>query len=184
MEITDTLEHEDFGYLTAQEFARARWAYDYAVKFLPWLRVAGYVSFEAEDVRVDSSGGSPIGIPGTKLAYIEISRILVELNVWASVEVAAQDEHGADMLRLLGREMGTAVHRWPMEERPHKIVDMRCGGCGLLTLMYRPPRWEGDEVKADCSQRCGFELVGDELALSVAILEQEEIERQKAAKTA
>lgn len=49
----------------------------------------------------------------------------------------------------------------------------------MMTLIYRPPRWEGDDIKADCSDRCGFELIGDELALSVALLEKEEKERQK-----
>lgn len=174
------LAAEGVGYLDMRDYNKARWAFEYSRKFLPWLRIAGYVSFTDVDVRVDSSSDGHIGIPATKLAYLEITRLMQELNQWREVEDAAGDDWGAELLKDLGREMSTAVHRWPMEEKPHKITDMRCGGCGMLTLMYRPPRWEEDEIKADCSQRCGFELVGDDLMKSVKLLEMEEIERRKA----
>lgn len=174
----ERLTHEDVGYLEYRDFARARWAYDYSMKFMPWLREAGYVNFAEENERIQSSSESPLGIPATKLAYLELTGIIGELNRWEELEDAANDKIGASLLIDLGREMSSAVHRWPMEERPHRIIDMRCGGCGMLTLMYRPPRWEGDDVKADCSSMCGFELVGQELADSVAEIEKEEIERQ------
>lgn len=174
MESTERLEHEDVGYLSIKEWNRARWAAEYALKFLPWLRIAGYVRFEVEDVRVDSSGGAGIGIPPTKLAYIEINRLLGELNRWTELEDAANDMLGQFLLASLGREMSTAVARWPMEDRPHRVDAMRCGGCEQLTLTYRPPRWEGDEIRVDCY--CGYVLNHDEFERSVALIELEQRE--------
>jgi len=182
------LAAEGVGYLTMREFNKARWAYDMshpASPFMAWLREAGNVSFSVDDDGVQSSTMPSIPIPATKLAHDEIARISLELNKWPGVEEAANDKFGASLLLDLGREVSTAMHRWPMEDKPRRIVDLRCGGCGLLTLVYRPPRWEGDELKADCSNRCGFELVGEELALSIdMVLEEERVRRKAAGKVA
>ncbi len=182
------LEAEGIGYLNMREFNKARWAYDMshpASPFMAWLREAGNVSFSVDDDGVQSSTMPSIPIPATKLAHDEIARISLELNKWPGVEEAANDKFGASLLLDLGREVSTAMHRWPMEDKPRRIVDLRCGGCGLLTLVYRPPRWEGDELKADCSNRCGFELVGEELALSIdMVLEEERVRRKAAGKVA
>lgn len=168
---------KDVGYLDMKEWNRARWAYDYAFRFMPWLRIAGYVSFQVEDIRVDSSRMSGIGLPPTKLAYLEISRHLGELNQWHDIDAAARDVHGAQILIDLGRETSTAVARWPMEERPHRVDALRCGGCEELTLMYRPPRWEGDIIRVDC--QCGYVLEEEAFAWAVDLIEKEELERQE-----
>lgn len=171
------------GYLEQRDWNRARWAYEYANKFLPWLDMAGYVSFDADVGTVDTSASAGLGIPATSLMADEIRRLIREIDRWPYLETAARDIFGASLMLDLGREMTTAVHRWPMEDKPRKIVDLRCGGCGQLTLIYRPPRWEGDDLKADCSERCGFELVGEELALSIEmVLEEEKVRRKEAKK--
>lgn len=176
------LATEGVGYLDMREYNKARWAWEQshpASPFMCWLKVAGYVSFDVQDVRVQSSGGGHIGIPATTLAYEEILRLSGELNKWAGVDEAAHDQFGAFLLTELGREVSTAVARWPVEDRPHKIEAMRCGGCGMLTLTYRPPRWEGDQIRVDCP--CGYVLEDDGFAWAVTMIEKEEKERRKTA---
>lgn len=177
MESTMRLQLSEVGYLTMREWNRARWAYDYAFRFLPWLRVAGYVSFEVEDIRVDSSSAAGIGIPPTKLAYLEISRLMNEINRYDDMEVLAADADGHFLIRDFGREVSTAVARWPMEDKPHKVNALRCGSCEELTLMYRPPRWEGDVIKVDC--KCGFSLDEESFTWAVDLIEKEERERRE-----
>lgn len=176
------LAAEGVGYLDMRDYNRARWAWEQshpAAPFMLWLRDAGHVSFNVEDIRVDSSGNASIPIPATKLAWEEITRIATELyQQWDDVETAAGDKFGASLLLDLGREVSTAAHRWPMEDRPHRVTSMRCGGCGMLTLTYRPPRWEGDETIVDCKD-CGYTLNEDGLAWAVAMIEKEERERKQ-----
>lgn len=177
------LAAEGVGYLEIRYYKRARWAWEQshpAHPFMRWLKIAGYVSFAPEDVRVQSSGGGHIGIPATKLAYDEILRLSGELNKWAGVDEAARDQFGAFLLTMLGEEVSTAAHRWPMEDKPHKVEAMRCGGCGMLTLTYRPPRWEGDQIRVDCP--CGYVLEDDGFAWAVEMIEKEEHERRSAEK--
>ena len=176
MQNTERLAHEDVGYMTFRDFNRARWAHEYAMRFLPWLRVAGYVRFEQEDVRVQSSSDSPVGIPPTKLAYMEISRLMGDLNKWRELEEAANDIHGQLLLHMFGFEMSSAVARWPMEDRPHKVDSLRCGGCKELALMYRPPRFEGDVIRVDC--KCGYVLDEEQFTWAIDLIEREERERQ------
>jgi len=173
------LAQEGIGYLEMRDYNRARWAYEQshpAAPFMQWLKIAGYVNFNVTDVRVQASSGGHIGIPATTLAHDEIQRISNELNRWAGVDEAAHDKFGASLLLDLGREVSTAMHRWPMEDRPHKVDAMRCGGCGMLTLTYRPPRFEGDHIRVDCP--CGYVLEDDGLAWAVAMIEKEERERR------
>lgn len=179
MENVERLRHADegVGYVDAKDWARSQWANGYSLKFLPWLRIAGYVSFEVENIRVDSSGGASIGIPATKLSYMEIARILGVLNQWADLEAAAHDKEGQFFVVLLGSEMATAVARWPMEDKPHKVSALRCGGCQQLTLTYRPPRWEGDQIRVDCM--CGYTLDDESFAWAIDLIEKEERERRE-----
>lgn len=187
MEATDlgNLADEGVGYLDMRDYNRARWAWEQshpAAPFMQWLRVAGYVSFaDADAAHVQSSSDGHIGIPATKLAWEEITRIAAELyQQFGELDKAAGDKFGASLLLDLGREVSTAVHRWPMEERPHRVEVMRCGGCGMLTLTYRPPRWEGDNVRVDCP--CGYVLEDAGFAWAVTMIEKEEHERREAAR--
>lgn len=162
------------GLMEARDYKRAVWAIGYARQFLPWLRMAGNVNFAAPDVRVSVGGMSSGGIPATLQAHMTISDLIQELQAWEELEDAAADQHGQYVLTSLGREMETAVHRWPMEDRPRQMHDMRCGDCGMLTLVYRPPRHAGDDVTVTCSATgCNYNINGDELALHVELLARE-----------
>jgi hypothetical protein len=162
------------GLMSARDFKRAVWAMRYARQFLPWLRVAGDVRFDAPDVRVSGGGPSAGGIPATLQAHMTVSGLIHELQAWDELEDAAADMHGQFLLTQLGSEMDTAVLRWPMEDRPRQMRDMRCGECGQLTLRYRPPRHEGDDIAVTCSATgCNYRIDGDELALHVELLARE-----------
>lgn len=176
------LADEGVGYLDMRDYNRARWAYDMshpASPFMEWLKTAGHVRFEVEDVRVSGSADPVMPIAETTLAWQEITRISNELNKWPGVEEAAHDKFGASLLIDLGREVSTAVHRWPMEDKPHRMDSLRCGGCEQLTLVYHPPRFEGDRIIVNCG--CGYELAEGEFELAVALIEKEEKGRVKSA---
>lgn len=156
------------GYLEHSEWKKARWAYDYADKFLPWLDSAGYVNFTGGGERVDSSSSNPVGVPATAVAADTIRRLITEIDRWPYMETAAKDKIGASRMIDLGREMASAVHRWPMEEKPRKITVMTCGGCDKLTLASKPPRFPGDKIIISCY--CGYELSPAEYALAMHII--------------
>ncbi|MFF8817794.1 hypothetical protein ACF07D_07340 [Leucobacter sp. NPDC015123] len=162
------------GYLEMREYNKARWAYDLShptSAFMQWLREAGNVSFSAEDVRVESSSSPGIPIPATKLAHDEIQRISNELNKWADVEAAANDKFGASLLIDLGREVSTAMHRWPMEDKPRRIQELMCGECEQFTLVVRPPRFEGDHSIVNCP--CGYSMTLEEFEQLVDMFKEE-----------
>lgn len=176
------LADEGVGYLDMREFRKAQWAYDMshpASPFMEWLKSAGQVSFTVEDIRVSGSSDPSIPIPATTLAYDEITRVSNELNQWPGVEEAAGDKFGASLLIDLGREVSTAVHRWPMEDKPHRITELMCGQCQQMTLVFRPPRFEGDEQIVDCP--CGYRLTQEEFAMVTDMVEKEENDRRKKA---
>lgn len=176
------LASEGVGYLEMRDFNRARWAYEMshpASPFMEWLQTAGNVSFAVEDIRVDGSAEAALPIPASKLAWEEITRISNELNKWAGVEEAAHDKFGASLLLDLGREVATAVHRWPMEEKPHRITELICGQCDQMTLVFKPPRFEGDEQIVQCP--CGFRVTQEEFEQITEMLVKEENGRRKQA---
>lgn len=180
MDATDlALGAEHVGFLEVREFNRARWAYDLShpgSSFMQWLGTAGHVNFNITDVRVNTSSVPAIPIPATKLAWMEINRLSNLLQQWPDVEAAAHDKIGASHLLDLGREVSNAYRQWPDQEKPHKVTAMRCGGCGLLTLTYRPPRFEGDDTMIDCP--CGYALNDDGFAWAVDMIEKEEHARR------
>lgn len=182
MEAISDLAAEGVGYLEMREFNKARWAYEMshpASPFMQWLRTAGNVSFAVEDIRVDSDTSSGIPIPATKLAHDEITRISTELNKWAGVEEAAHDKFGASLLIDLGREVATAMHRWPMEDKPRRIRELMCGECEQFTLVVKPPRWEGDESLVTCP--CGYRMTMEEFEQLVDMFKKEDDERKRKA---
>ena len=165
---------EGVGYLEQREYKKACWAYDLShptSAFMQWLREAGNVSFAREDVRVDSGTCPGIPIPATKLAHDEIQRISNELNKWADLETAANDKFGASLLIDLGREVSTAIHRWPMEDKPRRIQELMCGECEQFTLIVRPPRFEGDHSIMDCP--CGYSMTLEEFEQLVDMFKEE-----------
>lgn len=183
METIGDLVQEGVGYLEMRDYNRARWAWEQshpAHPFMLWLRDAGHVNFSPEDVRVNSSMTPQIPIPATRLAWEEITRIATELDrQWGDVEKAAGDKFGASLLLDLGREVSTAAHRWPMEDKTRKVVDILCRDCGEMTLIYRPPRFEGDEQIIDCP--CGYVMSQEEREQFAEDIKKEANERKKQA---
>lgn len=182
METIGDLASEGVGYLDMREFNKARWAFEQshpASPFMLWLRDAGHVSFTVEDVRVSGSNDQAIPIPATKLAWEEITRISTELNQWPGVEEAACDKFGASLLLDLGREVGTAWARWPMEDKPRKIRELICGECEQMSLVVMPPRFEGDESIVKCD--CGYEMTKEEFDQLVEMFDKEDRARKKQA---
>lgn len=170
------------GYLEMWEYNKARWAYDLShptSAFMQWLREAGNVSFASEDVRVEASSSPGIPIPATKLAHDEIQRISNELNKWANVDTAANDKFGASLLIDLGREASTAMHRWPMEDKPRRIQELMCGECEQFTLVVRPPRFEGDHSIVNCP--CGYTMTLEEFEQLVDMFKEEADARKRKA---
>jgi hypothetical protein len=148
-----------------------------------WLKVAGHVSFGPADVRVSSSTTPAIPIPATKLAWEEITRIADELySQFGDIETAAADKFGASLLLDLSREVSTATHRWPAEEKPHKVNVIPCPGCNMLTLIYRPPLEHNTEVRVTCMAECGSTLTGQQFADILDLMEQEHMPTSRIAK--
>ena len=157
------------GYLEMRDFNRFVWAWAEGARITSWLYSAGNLNSTSEtDVRVDSSTAASINLPATWLAADEISRLLQQLNRFPTPEDAANDKIGASLAIDLGKAVATADYRWPREEKPHKVTYMRCGGCEMLTLKFRPPRWHGDFIKVDCS--CGYELSEEEWTWAAQIV--------------
>lgn len=168
------------GYLSEKSYNRAKWAYDYQVQFCPWLRVAGYINFEHENDRVHRSSNQSLGMPLTLQTYLEIQRLVQLLNRFPSLEEAAADSpETAWVVDMLGREVQTAVYRWPIEEKPHHIEMLRCGDCDQLTLWYKPPRHPGDQIIVACrAQNCTYVLDENLYGWAVRLIEEEENERK------
>lgn len=177
---------EGVGYLDMRDYNRARWAWEHshpASTFMQWLKIAGHVNFTDQDVRVTRSATPAIPIPATKLAWEEITRLAAEVyDVYNDVETAARTVDGAETLMLLARELSTAMHRWPAEEKPHRVNVIPCPGCNMLTLIYRPPREQQDEVIVTCMAECGSTLTGQQFADILDLMEQEHMQTRKLAR--
>lgn len=175
------LADDGVGYLDAREYDKARWAYEQshpASAFMQWLLMAGNVSFSVDDV-VSGSTEPSIPIPATKLAHDEIQRISLELNKWPGVDEAAGDKFGASLLIDLGREVSTAMHRWPMEDKPRRVQELMCGECEQMTLVVRPPRFPGDDAIVTCP--CGYRMTKEEFDQVVEMLGKEDDDRKRKA---
>ena len=175
--MTDLLERVDHaadgvGYLDARDYSRFVWAWEKAPRLASWLYSAGKLNSVAEtDIRVDSSSAPGTPLESTWLAADEITSHLHALNRFPDETAAAMDIEGHRHAAELGKCVSIADRRWPMEERPHPIRHMRCGGCEKLTLTYRPPRFQYDTVIVDCM--CGYRLTEDEWSWATLMVEAE-----------
>lgn len=161
-------EHEDVGYLTWDEFDRFRRAVHKSVQVVPWFRVAGYIKGEAAEVRSPSSN-HPLGLPPTWLAAEEITRMSQELRYWPDLEDVAADIDGKDIAMMFTREVETALARWPIEDKPHKVRHVRCQQCVNETIRYTPPQFDGDNTHIACTE-CGHTLTEEEFIVMVELL--------------
>lgn len=134
------------GYLTWDEFDRLTKAWVTAIKHLPWWWVAGQIRSGDVDEMHHRSTEPSLPIPATWLAAHEITRLMQELNQWRELEDAAHDDFGAELARLLTKEVETAAAKWPISDRSHKVQHFRCQACQQLTLKYLPPN---DHAPAD-----------------------------------
>ena len=180
------LAQEGIGYMPWNDFERLRKAVETARRYMPWLRVAGYLKSGADpdEFRGTHAKASniPLGLPATWLAAEEISRLLGEINGWPELEDAARDQFGAYLCGLLTREVETAAAKWPMEEKPRAVQFFRCIACDQLTLRYFPPSLDGRELVDSivrCTNRDCRAVVSELMFMRMAVL----IEAEHKAKT-
>lgn len=175
------------GYLTFDEFDRLRRATEDARKYIPWLRIAGYLrgASDPDELRgPNTMSHPPLGLPATWLAAEEISNLMVEINKWSTLEDVAK--RGAEIGMLLVKEVETAVARWPIEPRSRAVRFFRCTACDKATLRYFPPKRVG-EVLIDSVVKCTDkecrnvidELMFARMALLTELEEKEKRERSR-----
>jgi hypothetical protein len=182
------LASEGIGFLTWDQFDRFRRAMENSRKYIPWLRVAGYITSGSDPDEFRVSGGHrtdiPLGLPATWLAAEEIASLLEEVGKWATHEDVATFGH--EFALQLTSEVETAVARWPLSDRTHKVKFFRCMSCDQATLKFYPPTIHGSVIR-DTAIKCtdkACRAVMDEIMFArMAVLieaEQEEIrERAK-----
>lgn len=164
-------DHENVGYLTWDEFERFRTAVHQSLIVVPWFRVAGHIKGQQEEVRAASSH-YPLGLHPTWLAAEEISRLSLELRHWPNLEDAASDDYGRTVAMQFTREVETALHKWPVEDKPHKVRHLRCQKCAGETITYNPPRFDGDDVHIVCTE-CAHQLTEEEFKVLAELVSAE-----------
>jgi len=167
------------GLMTWDQFNRLERAVNNAIKHVPWWRVCGHIrNSAAEELeRVSSSSSYPLPLPAPWLAAEEISRLLLQLNEWPELADAANDDDGVYFAELLIREVETAMARWPISDRSHKVRYINCFSCDMETLRYFPPTIVGDQLldtTVRCTNRaCGVVMDETLWGRAVALIEAE-----------
>lgn len=168
------------GYLTWDQFDRLRRADENARRYVPWLRVAGYLRSGSDPDEFRSRAAMshpPLGLPATWLAAEEITRLSFELNGWPTLEDAARDDWGSVVAEQFTREVETAVAKWPVSDRSRGVKFIRCYVCQQLTLRYFPPTYAGDQLidsTVKCTDKSCRAVVSEiEFTRMALILEQE-----------
>ena len=160
--MTSNEDAGEFGYLTWHQWRAFQWAANEAGRLTAWLHAAGNYSIsDPDETHSGSRTDVPLGMPATKLAALEIERLGALLAPWSNLEDIANDAQAAEIAVHLTREVQTATHRWPYEDKPHRVQHIRCQACGLLTLEYRPPEAGGTDAHITCTE-CSAALTGDE----------------------
>lgn len=137
------------GYLTWTEYERFTRAVDNAITHTRWWRLAGHIRTGDPDEHRTRSNDPTIPLPATWLAAEEISNLLQEINHWPTLEDVAKFGH--ELALMLTREVETAMHKWPMEDRPHKVRHLKCRTCGEPALRYYPPKAAGTDITVKCT---------------------------------
>ena len=168
----------EFGYLTTAQWRAFQWAVSYSFVLVPFLRSAGNYSISVDEGRTAMTEPA-LGMPATQIAAIEIERLANELRYWGDLEDIANDVEGWSVAVDFTREVQTAAHRWPMEDKPHQVEDVRCTHCGLIALVYAPPTTPGSDTTVTCGE-CGTTEDPDEFKVRVE-LTRIQVEAQKKA---
>ena len=164
-------DHQNVGYLTWDEFERFRDAVHEFPKVVPWFRVAGHIKGQQEEIRAASSN-YPLGLHPTWLAAEELTRLSRELQYWDNLEDIAADDYGHTVAMQFTRELETALHKWPIEDKPHKVRHLRCQSCAGETIKYTPPKGIWLPVRIECTE-CGHRLTEEEFKLLAALVAEE-----------
>lgn len=157
---------ENVGYLSYSQFDRFRWAVHNSRNLVPWLRIAGYIRGGDVDELKHRTSDRPLGLPPTWIAAEEISRLSNELNPYPELEDAAHDQYGAWIAWEFTREVETASHKWPYEDRPHNVRYLGCPACEAPALRYAPPQHGGGQVEVKC--RACFTVIDEQLFATLA----------------
>lgn len=85
---------------------------------------------------------------------------LLPLLPWAAEQMWADELAGAWV-----NSVNAARHRWPAADdvEPARTIDVPCPRCGLMSLVYTPPRWQGQAFRVECTdQDCARVFSEDE----------------------
>lgn len=165
-------DHGEFGYLTTAQWRSFQWAVSYSFALVPFLRSAGNYSISVDEGGNTRAVEPALGMPATLVTAIEIERLAKELGEWDNLEDIANDVFGADIANLFAREVSIAAHRWPMEDRPHEVENVRCTHCGMIALVYRPPVTVGDDTTIRCEE-CGESEDEETFSTRLALMRHE-----------
>ncbi len=84
-----------------------------------------------------------------------------------------------EVARDFTREVETALARWPIEDKAHKVRHVRCQECVGETIQYTPPAFQGDETRIVCTE-CGHRLTDDEFTILLVLVTEEMKRTEKA----
>lgn len=109
---------------------------------------------------VRSKAAGSIPIPQTWLDVDEAESFLKtyrdageNLDYWVSSEAGAKDSINF----CISAERAMRTH--PLEEKSHRLIDAKCSECRLLSLVWQPAQFFGDEVHVVCmNPECKHEM--------------------------
>lgn len=169
------------GFMTWDQYERLERAVQNGLKHMTWWRVCGHIkSGDPDDHTTSGTREAPIPLSAAYLAADAISGYLYELNQWPELADAVNDEYGYDIAVQLIREVETAMARWPISDRPHRVRFMRCQACDRETLRYYPPTIrEGVllDTVVKCTERDCRAVMDESMWLFAAALIKAEQER-------
>lgn len=170
---------ETVGYLTPRQFARLERAIDTARWLVPYLYAAGHITTEQAGRTKRSE--APLPIPATWVAAHTIDDLLNRLQPWDDLRDAAADLQGQWLCRCLWQEVESAARNWPIEEKPHHVVYVRCRQCQRLALEWQPPQYAGDDIRVVCTV-CGHLETPEMVAWDARLVIDEHAAARKASR--
>lgn len=104
-----------------------------------------------------------------------VARIMVEMLNWIDVNVtpATRKAHTAERVVRLINATQTALARFPLVESEHRIPYVRCPSCARMSLTWKPPLMNLDDVQIKC-ERCGHVEDQEWLEQYIALIKTDE----------